>query len=61
MTKGINTMTLNTATVIEAVAYWLEHKVWKQDEAMPTVMNIAATGYQNDEFIVTLKAAEVVS
>lgn len=40
--KGNNRLILNTATMMEAVQYWLEQKVFSKSEKHPRVTGIEA-------------------
>lgn len=48
--KGNNRLILNTATVKEAIQYWLEQKVFIKSEKHPKVTNIEPlkSGFRDD-------------
>lgn len=56
---GENELTLNTATMIEAIQYWLKHTQFR-DGACPRVDNVKAASntYTGAEFVVILAEQE---
>ena len=54
---GNNSLTLNEATMIDIVQYWLDNKLLNKDEKSPTVKGVKAasrSGYENNTFEISL-------